>query len=223
MRRWMPLIAVLMVGLVIACGGGDGDDSDNGGPSGSSAEGPSASGGGGDSSGSVSGPAIATGGGASIPRAVLVHPCDVIDQALAASLTGTGSKRFNQSGSANRMSCGFRADADGGVELTMSVVRNNASGSSLNEWQRVNADAIEVRDVPWSSEGELRIGDQDRDLPRALLWAYVFARPEFDSDVFILVSATIFKPPPSISAAALTEGIEQIGKLLNEALLKAQP
>jgi hypothetical protein len=55
------------------------------------------------------------------------------------------------------------------------------------------------------------------------LWAYVFERPDFDSDVFIIVSATVFKPPSSITAAALTAGVETIGEMLNDALLEAQP
>jgi hypothetical protein len=159
---------------------------------------------------------------ASPPRAVLVDPCDVIDGALAASLVGSGTERV-QSGSRDRLRCVFRAAADGGVELRMEVIRNNASASSLAQWRRDFPDVLEVRAVPWSGKGELRIGDAIQDLPRSLLWASVFERPEYDSDVFIIVQAFVFEPPSSISAAALTAGVETIAEMLNDALIGAQP
>jgi len=157
------------------------------------------------------------------PEAVIVHPCDVIDQALAASLTGTGSVRFHETGTRTRRACGFRPDADGGVELTMEVWLNNASGSSLSNWQSQHDDALEVQDVAWSSEGELRLGTTTRDFPRTKLWARVLTRPETRSDVYIIVSATVFKPPSSVSQASLTVGVETIAAMLNDAILEAQP
>lgn len=159
----------------------------------------------------------------SVPVAVLVHPCDVIDQALAASLTSTGSVRFHETGTRTRQACGFRPDADGGVELTMEVWLNNASGSSLSNWQSQHDDALEIQDVAWSSEGELRLGTTTRDFPRTKLWARVLTRPEVRSDVFIIVSATVFKPPSSVSQASLTAGVETIAEMLNDAILEAQP
>ena len=147
----------------------------------------------------------------------------MIDQALAASLTGTGSESFHQSSTRNRKSCGFRPAADGGVELTMEVWINNASTSSFSEWKRGREDALKVQSVPWSDKGELRIGTTTRDLPRVNLWAAVLSRPEFDVDVYIIVSATAFLPPSATSNAALTTGVETIGEMLKDAILEAQP
>ena len=155
----------------------------------------------------------------SVPRAVVIQPCDVIDSTLAASLAGT-STQPTLSGNDRRKSCDYPnppgASEGTGIRLVMGVTRNTAPGI-LRTYRNNNDGAVETRPVAWSDEGEMWIHINGTAFSKVELLAFV----DVAGPAPVYVTITMFGPAES--AASMAAAAETISGLLNEAVLAAQP
>ncbi len=197
---------VVTVAVVVSGGGGDGDTS--GATDGSPGDAPTSS---------------------TTSRSVVIQPCEVIDQALAASLIGTASPPELR-GDDRSKSCSYDVPASAGDDsLSMFVTRNTAPMSGVFKgWRSVNGVTagnrdvpIEIRTVPWTEDpegGELRIRVFGTSRATVSLLAFVITSST-QGRVYVIVNAT----GAHTAGAAMATSVETIAEMLRDAVLAAQP
>ena len=157
---------------------------------------------------------------------MVIQPCLVIDQARAASLLGTAAGPIGGREEEREKTCAWEQSAGADVtvssNLFMSISRNSAGGAGmLQAWRSYTADATEVRGVPWTELGELRIeinkvGDE---YSTVMLFALAFNSDASSGDVYLMLVAR----GPVDAAASNAALLETVAEELRDGVLAAQP
>ena len=157
---------------------------------------------------------------------MVIQPCLVIDQTRATSLMGTAVGPNGVREEERDKSCGWEQSPGAAFtvssSLFMSISRNSAAGAGmLQAWRSFTPDATEVRGVPWTELGELRIeinkvGDA---YSTVMLFALAFNSDAASGDVYLMLVAR----GPVHAAEANAALLLTVAEELRDGVLAAQP
>jgi hypothetical protein len=159
------------------------------------------------------------------PKPVVIQPCLVIDQARATALLGTAIGPSALKDEENDKTCGWLQAEDSDPSTSISIwmkLKLNSAGFEglLRNWRSGTPDASEVRTIPWSKPGELRIEiDTVDEYATVALYAPAFDSASASGDVYVKLAIR----GPISAAASMATMAETIAEELRDAVLAAQP
>jgi hypothetical protein len=171
---------------------------------------------------------------------VLVNPCAVIGPERAATLLGAvvGEPAWSDEGDNARFgqeswnNCRYEVGSSTNLLLSfhINVVLSQRADEALADWldEPDHRSATEIRSVEWAPDGALRahlqhpnlLGIDEETYAFARMWATVIKGDDGAHDLYIEID---FQNVPGVSVAATADIVAEAGKIINDAILAAQP